>query len=273
MPTSTLEISGWVSYRIYYDWYANYAALPEIEMSLASQSGNTIRTWNTDDSGSYDQTFSDLANGIYIINMISKNTAARVCDFSSPDPFTLAEEVIVVDGNTVTYWSPVIEDSTLDDACQILVNILKSKSWAQEHFSCTLNFVNAVHPVPGYIPLSGYCFRLFLWHNGPTVPGTDAIYIKKGVSDGYDNDIWGPWGKPVTSHEWAHAFMCKTFDDKIPVGWGPDTSHYKWKVTNPGFAFGEGFAEFMGPAVWLDEYGSGSGDGTGMGKRDTSHIN
>jgi len=267
MLNLTIEFRGTVGYKNY-DHDGDFTPLPDIEMFLATVSGDVVGSWNTDDSGSYDQTFDNLASGVYYLVVLSRNSAAEVHGWPFGNPYHLASQGFAVTGSGVVDWSPNIEGHPdgwyLEDVCQILMNIRASKIWAQDHFSYALDFVNVKHPLPSYLTSSCYvpeAHSTFTW--GPVIPGTDAIYIKYGTWVQPHNDIWGHRGKAVTSHEWGHAFMMKTFVDMIPVGLGFSDDHWYYTVKNAGFALGEGFAEFVGPAVWLDTFGSSVDEGTG----------
>jgi len=254
-----LRVWGTIRYRDR-DMSGDFVPIPDVEMCLVTGSSRRkVRTWQTTSAGQYNQTFDDLATGSYWLVILSRNSAAEVHGWPFSDPYQLAINQIVLTGNTEVEWNPNLAGSNpngsyREDICQILVNVILSKAWALERFGYTLDRVNVKHPLPSYL---GTCYVPKAWviPDVVAIPGTDAVYIKD------EDDIWGSWGKPTTSHEWGHAFMMKTFDDKVPLGLNWDW-HWFYTVTNPGFAFGEGWAEFLGPAVWLDEYGSAVDEGT-----------
>jgi hypothetical protein len=67
--------------------------------------------------------------------------------------------------------------------------------------------------------------------------------------------VWGVSGKQIMTHEWGHAFMTECIGRKMPHGW--DFRDHWWStVSNQGFAFSEGFGDFLAGAVWINELGT-----------------
>ncbi len=59
--------------------------------------------------------------------------------------------------------------------------------------------------------------------------------------------VW-PWTDYTVYHEYAHCEMYTIYGNSMPSGWGPQP-HFVECESSGGFAFKEGFAEFMGCAV------------------------
>lgn len=65
------------------------------------------------------------------------------------------------------------------------------------------------------------------------------------------------WIPETITHEHAHAIMADVYNNQMPAGAGPnppgDGSHVLYSESSPGFAFSEGWAEFMSGAVFNDQ--------------------
>ncbi|RKZ20645.1 hypothetical protein DRQ16_04610, partial [bacterium] len=188
------------------------------------------------EDGTFDKTYS-LLPGNYTFWVCAQNPDAHIEGFLSPLFHCLKRDnfnVYLSDQDREYNWDIMGDDA---DKVQILINISESKRWALEHFGFTKDFAWVVYPNP----FSG-SFYFPIW---------DRIFLTQG-------SIWGESGRPGTTHEWAHALMCETFNNKIPYGWGWG-DHWLSKITNSGFAFAEGFAEFVAYAVWVEKYGEDIG--------------
>ncbi|MDH5186073.1 MAG: fibronectin type III domain-containing protein, partial [candidate division WOR-3 bacterium] len=268
----SVQVTGTVRYQKKNE-QNNWLNANKIKMGLVKNGRLDGRVWYTNSDGTYNQTF-DIGNGTYEIIVFSENPVGEVHGFLGfPSIYLLATHEFQVNGNHSEYKNFDIWGNPdgwyKQDICQILENIRKSNEWTDNHLEITHDYVNVTHPVPGWLPGAG-TFYLPPFYFGPgifIIPGSDQIYIASR------SDIWFSSGQPTTSHEWAHCFMIKAFGGKVPRGWidfsiacggnhslGTVASWGPFNFT--GFSFSEGFAEFLGPAIWVDEFGENVDEGT-----------
>jgi hypothetical protein len=270
------RVFGQVKYKNHF-WVheTRFDPLPGVEIVVVRSNwlrGEVVARWNTDAEGCYDYSFT-AGPGSYSICVMARNSAGQVHGFLGRDAYRLASvgRQVAGDADVTVEWRPEIYGNPdgwyLEDACRMLYIIGKAKSWCLDSLHVTRDFVNVIHPLAWYLGGTWYVPKAF-WE--PTanplikiqVPGTDVIHLKEGYSPDYwQGQIYGPYGSTVLSHEWAHSLMMNSFCDVVPLGLVPAIHDWEY-VMNPGFAFAEGFADWLGPAIWLDQYGQEAERGT-----------
>ncbi|MBI5806257.1 DNRLRE domain-containing protein [candidate division TA06 bacterium] len=134
------------------------------------------------------------------------------------------------------------KDSIFNQACHIFdainqtynwVDNNTSPNWKRSQITVSYNYTNTdstsrFRPVPVGI-------------GSIIITGKPQVLLRSGlIVPGYRSE------RPY--HEYAHAIMYKVYGDTFPPGYGV-SEHYPYKVTNPGNATTEGFAEFLPCAV------------------------
>ncbi len=209
-----------------------------------------IASWYTSDYGNYDYTAYGLSGG-YTVHIASQNDAAGVKPFLTPKwiHYPLAVKAFGVLFGADINFSPNIGGQSgwagfCSDCANILTKIRKSKIWTLNNFNYTKNWTEANYP----------SYKLFGAFGTFYFPILDEVFY-------HPDDIWGENGKYTVTHEWTHSLMMSVFiepntgNPKIPLGW-TWREHGRRSITNPCFAFAEGFAEFYESTIWCQEYPS-----------------
>ncbi len=253
--TATVRMHGTVRYR---DNDINSdVRVPRIKMVLMKGFvwlGELVADWYTDENGNYDKTFQLTAPNIYTLFVQSETPDAKAFGFILPPVwiFDPVDQFCVFFGHTRNF-NPTITSS--NEIVEMLLNVRLVKEWTLDNFGITRGFVNIVYPKPGFgRDVSAFIPKTywlpFEWA-GP-IAYTDCIYKYSAY-----NKMWGLGGLMDISHEWGHAFYHGVlFDHILPSGVLDfiEESHYLSKVTNPGFAWHEGFAEFFEYASVMDNF-------------------
>ncbi|MEO0183555.1 MAG: hypothetical protein ABIL40_08790, partial [candidate division WOR-3 bacterium] len=244
----TLRIYGTIKYRNI-DTNTN-DVVPGVLMVLwtqylGSQFPTPIASWYTDANGYYDKTFT-LLPWFYWVTIHSTTLDGHVGGFIWPTGYIFADTAFWLLSDKSVNFKPVITNH--NEIVKILMTIRETKAWALSNFGITRNYVNVIYPRPGDIPTS-YCCNVywapFTWA-GP-LWFSDKIYLDA-------NDIWGT-NKKTTAHEWGHSFYYGIlFDHVVPSGATDFDEHWLTMVSNPGFAWNEGFAEFFEYASVMDDF-------------------
>ena len=74
-------------------------------------------------------------------------------------------------------------------------------------------------------------------------------YILLGYRSNHDCSAWNRF---VIAHEYAHHIMYKAYNNSMPDPKDIEGAHFLTRVTNEGFALGEGWAEFVQNAMFED---------------------
>jgi len=151
----------------------------------------------------------------------------------------------VPDGGVVDYGT--LYPSSYNDAWVIAVYCKKQSLWILTRTSWARSVVDARWP----------------YQSWPHSHGDSMHFPDRSAFN---------WDKWVVYHEYAHCVMYELYG-YFPSGSGPDP-HYIWSESSPGFAFVEGWSEFMTSAVENDpvagywSYGYYNGHGGNMETND-----
>jgi hypothetical protein len=226
---------------------------PRIKMILNKffvWTGVTVATWYTDENGYYDKTFY-LDTGIYTLFVQSETPDCKIFGFVLPPAWVFAvDQFWVWWSSQDRNFSPVITDG--NEIVKMLINVWEVKKWATANFGITRDFINIVYPKPGWMGphVSAYCPNIywapFEW--AKLADFSDRIYK-------YPHYYWGVYGMQDIAHEWGHSFYYGTlFNHVVPSGTTDFDEHTLTMVSNPGFAWNEGFAEFLEYASVMDDF-------------------
>ncbi|MEO0184899.1 MAG: hypothetical protein ABIL20_03790 [candidate division WOR-3 bacterium] len=209
-----------------------------------------MATWYTDENGCYDKTFY-LDTGIYTLFVQSETPDCKIFGFILPPAYVFAVDQFWVwwdyqDRN----FSPIITDG--NEIVKMLVNVWEVKKWATANFGITRNFINIVYPKSDWMGphVSAYCPNVYWlpYEWALLADFSDRIYK-------YPHKFWGKEGMEDIAHEWGHSFYYGTlFNHVVPSGVTDFEEHSLTMVSNPGFAWNEGFAEFFEYASVMDDF-------------------
>ncbi len=249
--TATVRMYGTVRYRDN-DINSN-VPVPRIKMVLMKGFvwvGELVSEWYTDENGNYDVTLNLTAPNIYTLFVQSETPDVKAFGFPSLPPVWIFDPVdqFWVFFDHTRNFNPTITSG--NEIVEMLLNVRKVKEWTLGNFGITLNFVTIVYPAPGYIPAPSYCPMVY-WapYTWAELGFGDDIYI------GGNQNLWGIGGMKTIAHEWGHAFYYGTlFNHVVPSGVTDFEEHWFTMVSNPGFAWNEGFAEFFEYASVMDDF-------------------
>jgi len=247
-PAEEVVISGYFGYIDPCEGGAEkpvrYATVEVYEIA----GGDTVEIGSsyTDADGSYEVTVEFEGTKRIFVRAVCTSAAAMVRPAEFYWPYigdTDPHEVNSQEPSTWTFGDYVFEAE--EASWQILDYLIDCYQWLEEAASYNRPQMDVHWPEFDY-------------------PGYDPEYDNINLPE---RAVW-PWDRVVVLHEFGHALMGAVYGfEDWPQGWGPNV-HYANSVSSEGFAFLEGWAEFIQCTVddttWnFREYEIGDPDGDG----------
>lgn len=185
----------------------------------------------TDENGYYECPGWEWSN--VAVSVFAENDVAEVRDSDFPMNIIEFPEQFVASSlvHPVTYCNL---DILYSAPAHILRNAKKSWEFAYINLNVDMPKMTVFYHLG-----SGICRLL-----------SGAIHIYQYTSGSSTTNVWQYWGRYVLGHEYGHAVMYKAYDDAMPSHQFDSDNHDYRTISDRGFAWIEGWAEFYGTAVF-----------------------
>lgn len=171
------------------------------------------------------------------VKFVTANSRWRVQKTGTTDPYVFTSRTVgnVVKAGTVDFGPLKPADPAMQrglaafDAAQSLWLWVPGTCWDADDAACRVMVVN--------------------WTPG----GTGGTHYRRDLNESFLNGV-DPDARTVVLHEMAHALMDDLYEDSPPPNQDCGSPHYIQRISGPGCAWTEGFAEWVPASVSHDPY-------------------